>query len=51
VQDDVRASFADRTPIRRFVTPDEVAKGVELLVDSAAMTGQVLSIDGGLSIS
>lgn len=51
VPEEVRARFSDRTPIRRFVTPDEVAKGVELLVDSAAMTGQVLSIDGGLSIS
>lgn len=51
VPDEVRASFADRTPIRRFVTPDEVARGVELLVDSAGITGQVLSIDGGLSIS
>ncbi|MFI2189697.1 SDR family NAD(P)-dependent oxidoreductase [Streptomyces sioyaensis] len=51
VPDEARKHFADRTPIRRFVTPDEVAKGMELLVDSDAMTGQVLSIDGGLSIS
>ncbi|MGP4115085.1 SDR family oxidoreductase [Streptomyces sp. 4N509B] len=51
VPDAVRDTFADRTPIRRFVTPDEVARGVELLVDSAAMTGQVLSIDGGMSVS
>jgi len=49
--EEVRQGFADRTPIRRFVTPDEVANGVELLVSSDAMTGQVLSIDGGLGIS
>lgn len=51
VPEEVRAGFADRTPIRRFVTPEEVAAGVRLLAESAAMTGQVLSIDGGLSIS
>lgn len=51
VPEEVAAQFLARTTIRRFVTPDEVARGVELLVDSAGMTGQVLSIDGGLSIS
>lgn len=51
VPEGAREKFAARTPIRRFVTPEEVAMGAGLLVDSDAMTGQVLSIDGGLSVS
>jgi 3-oxoacyl-[acyl-carrier protein] reductase len=48
---DVRDNFLRRTAVRRFATPEEVAAGVDLLVESAYMTGQVLSIDGGLAIS
>ncbi|SDZ00059.1 3-oxoacyl-[acyl-carrier protein] reductase [Amycolatopsis xylanica] len=51
VPEEVRKAFYDRTAIRRFGTPDEVAAGVGLLVDAEYMTGQVLSIDGGISIS
>jgi 3-oxoacyl-[acyl-carrier protein] reductase len=51
VPDEVRRGFYDRTAIRRFGLPEEIAAGVGLLVDSDYMTGQVLSIDGGISIS
>lgn len=51
VPDEVRKGFLDRTAVRRFGTPDEIAEGVGLLLDAGYMTGQVLSIDGGLSIS
>lgn len=51
VPDKVRGSFLDRTAVRRFGSPEEIALGVGLLVDADYMTGQVLSIDGGLSVS
>lgn len=51
VPEAVRQGYVDRTATRRFVTPEEVARGLDLLVDADSMTGQVLSIDGGLSIS
>jgi 3-oxoacyl-[acyl-carrier protein] reductase len=51
VPDEIRKGFLDRTAVRRFGTPDEIAEGVALLVDAGYMTGQVLSIDGGLSVS
>jgi 3-oxoacyl-[acyl-carrier protein] reductase len=51
VPDEVRDALVARTAFRRLGTPDEIAKGVELLVDAGYMTGQVLSIDGGISIS
>ncbi|WP_426366721.1 SDR family oxidoreductase [Streptomyces sp. E-08] len=40
-----------RTAFGRMGTPEEVAHGIELLLDADYMTGQVLSIDGGMSIS
>lgn len=40
-----------RIPLGRFVTADEVAGQVgHVLLDNAAMTGQVLTIDGGMSV-
>ncbi|BAC70098.1 3-oxoacyl-ACP reductase [Streptomyces avermitilis] len=48
---EVRATLVARTAFGRMGTPDEVARGIELLLDADYMTGQVLSIDGGMSIS
>lgn len=48
---DVSAALVARTAFGRLGTPDEVSRGVELLLDADYMTGQVLSIDGGMSIS
>lgn len=51
VPEEVRQDFLRRTAVRRFATADEVAAATRLLVESDYMTGQVLSIDGGLAIS
>ncbi|MFJ8795370.1 3-oxoacyl-ACP reductase family protein [Streptomyces sp. NPDC102462] len=48
---EVSATLVARTASGRMGTPGEVARGVELLLDADYMTGQVLSIDGGMSIS
>jgi 3-oxoacyl-[acyl-carrier protein] reductase len=49
--DEVRKALLERTAFGRLGQPEEIAKGVELLLDADYMTGQVLSIDGGISIS
>lgn len=41
----------DKAPIPRFVTVEEVARSVGLFLDQDCMTGQVLSIDSGVSIT
>lgn len=46
-----RQRILERSAIRRAATPAEVARGVELLLDAGYMTGQVLSIDGGVCVS
>src|SRR5690606_2441817 len=43
----------ERIPLRRHGAPDEVAQWIVLLASPAAawITGQVLAVDGGLSIA
>lgn len=50
--DELRSSVEQRTPLRRLGSPDDVAAAVLFLVSDAAsyVTGQVMVIDGGLSI-
>jgi SDR family mycofactocin-dependent oxidoreductase len=45
-------SFADQQPIRRLLTPDEVAAALVWLADegSGGLTGAVVPVDGGLSL-
>jgi len=38
------------TLIDRFITPEEVAHAVMFLAENDAMTGTILTIDGGLSM-
>lgn len=47
VQDGIRT----KVPIPRFGTTDEVAQGIGFFLDSDYLTGQVISIDGGVSIT
>jgi 3-oxoacyl-[acyl-carrier protein] reductase len=47
VMDNIRA----KTPVPRFGTPEEVARSMRLFLESGFMTGQVISIDGGVSIT
>ncbi|MEV8631406.1 3-oxoacyl-ACP reductase family protein [Streptosporangium sp. NPDC051023] len=47
VMDNIR----DKSPIPRFGTTEEVARGIGFFIDSDYMTGQVVSIDGGVSIT
>ena len=47
-----RKQFLDHTLTKRAGTPDDVASAVLFLASDMAdyMTGQVLSVDGGMSI-
>ena len=49
---EIAARVAARTPAGRLTTPDEVAAMVAALCgpDSGALTGQVLTLDGGLGL-
>ena len=49
--DRVRDAMREKLPIPRFTTPDEVAAGVGLFLDNDYVTGQVVSVDGGISIT
>ncbi|GAA3725134.1 3-oxoacyl-ACP reductase family protein [Salinactinospora qingdaonensis] len=44
-------AIKDKTPIPRFGVPEEVARSAAFFLDSDYMTGQVISIDGGVSIT
>jgi ketoreductase RED2 len=48
--DAVRGFVQSAAPLRRTGTPDEVAEVILALADSAYVTGQVVAVDGGLTI-
>lgn len=52
VPEDLRAKFLERIPIGRFGTPTDVAQAQLFLCCAGAdyITGQVISVDGGMSI-
>lgn len=49
---DLRQMIVERIPLERFATPDDIAGAVAFLASSDAsyITGQVLTIDGGLNM-
>jgi pteridine reductase len=47
-----RSAILDRTLLKRTGEPDDIARAVEyLVVDAPYVTGQILAVDGGRSIS
>jgi 3-oxoacyl-[acyl-carrier protein] reductase len=42
--------FASQIPLKRFGDPTEIADAVAFLAGNAYITGQVLTVDGGLTI-
>lgn len=48
----VRQRMLDRIPVRAFTTPEQVAAAVQYLVspEASVITGQVLVLDGGLTV-
>jgi 3-oxoacyl-[acyl-carrier protein] reductase len=52
LSDKLKAEVKERVPVRRFGTPEEIADLVCYLAGPAAayITGQVIAIDGGLSM-
>jgi 3-oxoacyl-[acyl-carrier protein] reductase len=49
--DQVMAAIKEKCPVPRFGTTEEVAQSMALFLDSDYMTGQVISIDGGVSVT
>ena len=47
--DDMHSLVAQRAPLRRSGTPDEVAKAVVSLVGNGYVTGEIVVVDGGLT--
>lgn len=46
----VVTDIRNKAPVPRFVEPEEVAEAMGLFLSQGAMTGQVISIDSGVSI-
>ncbi len=42
--------YKETIPLKRFGTADEVAQTVEFLIQNPYITGQVIAVDGGLTI-
>lgn len=45
-----RKNLAEQLPVPRFTTPEEVARTISVFLESDYVTGQVLSVDGGISL-
>lgn len=44
-------TMVENLPVPRFTTPEEVAGSISLFLDNDYITGQVVSVDGGISIT
>ncbi len=47
--DDMHRSVAERAPLHRSATPDDIAQAVMALVTNTYVTGEVMVVDGGLT--
>jgi 3-oxoacyl-[acyl-carrier protein] reductase len=47
----VTANILEKSPIPRFPTTEEVAASLRLFLDGDCITGQVVSVDGGVAIT
>lgn len=50
LSDSVKNKMAERIPMGRHGTAEEVARAMQLFLDADYMTGQVISVDGGVTI-
>ncbi len=52
MSEDIRSKAAAQIPVGHFGTPEDIARAVSFLVseDSGYITGQVLAVDGGMSM-
>lgn len=50
LSDEVKAKMLDKIPLRRFGLQNEVADAIFFLAESKYITGQVLCIDGGMTL-
>ncbi|MFD9905935.1 3-oxoacyl-ACP reductase family protein [Streptomyces sp. NPDC059063] len=46
-----RHTLAANLPVPRLTTPEEVAPAIKVFLDNDYITGQVLSVDGGISLT
>lgn len=49
--EDDKKSLEQETVIKRFIEPDEIAAMAIALLENDAITGQVITVDGGLSLN
>ncbi len=42
--------FTEQIPLKRFAEPAEIADAVSFLIENQYITGQVMTVDGGLTI-
>jgi len=48
--DDMHAAVAEKAPIARSATPDDCAEAVLALIRNRYTTGQIMVVDGGLTL-
>jgi len=50
LSDKVKDAMKGQIPMKRFGMPEEIATATQFLAEQEYMTGQVLTIDGGVSM-